>query len=366
MILRIRRLFNSIRLLLRRTVLRLSNQDEPVILLDLKYVEHIRPIRWLLVHFEVSGHKVYFLGRFNRMTLRVGENVVWHRNLRIIWSTRQTHNHTIVLTDQPEKYIANDQRRLVDVRYDYSPLVLSRADELATPFTMHTQTYVQYGDHRNLNQYREQSRAMSILFAGDASSGYDNELIETTCGLLGRHRIITHVQNHEDVLHVNDAAGYEELMGRAHPKKIVLIQRYRIDQQYWMTTVACSDFFLAPPGVTFPLSHNLVEAMAVGTIPITNYPHWFSPALVDGETCIAFDTLNGLNIKLKSALDMDEDRIARMRQAVIAYYEEHLRSEPFVTRLLKHPANPMILHIVDESPNAIRRAMQPPAATGRI
>ena len=38
-----------------------------------------------------------------------------------------------------------------------------------------------------------------------------------------------------------------------------------------------------------PMCHNIIESMAVGVIPITNYPEWFDPDLEHMKNCIVFD-----------------------------------------------------------------------------
>jgi hypothetical protein len=79
-----------------------------------------------------------------------------------------------------------------------------------------------------------------------------------------------------------------------------------------------------------PMCHNLVEAMAVGTIPITNYPEWFDPDLRHMENCIVFDDRDDLIDKLHYALNITPDQLEFLRNNVISYYERHLKQQNFI------------------------------------
>jgi hypothetical protein len=107
----------------------------------------------------------------------------------------------------------------------------------------------------------------------------------------------------------------------------------RIDETRWLQTLATSDFFLCPPGFVMPMCHNTVEAMAVGAIPIINYPEWFDPNLEHLKNCIAFDDKSDLLDKLNEVLRMDGEEVARMRQHVIDYHDSYLAQESFVRKI---------------------------------
>jgi len=94
------------------------------------------------------------------------------------------------------------------------------------------------------------------------------------------------------------------------------------------------DFFLSPPGCCMPLSHNMIEGMAAGCIPIINCPDFFDPPLVDGKTCLAFETLQDLAIVLQRALEMNEDSRKVMRHHVRKYYLDHLVPESWFEGVL--------------------------------
>ena len=88
--------------------------------------------------------------------------------------------------------------------------------------------------------------------------------------------------------------------------------------------MAEADFFVCPPGCGMPHSHNIVEAMSVGTIPITNYASYMTPPLQHGRHCLAFDTIDEFKAILRNLPQMAQPEIRAMRQAVGDYYRRYL------------------------------------------
>jgi len=113
------------------------------------------------------------------------------------------------------------------------------------------------------------------------------------------------------------------------------------------------DFFLSPPGWCMPVSHNLIEAMMSGAIPILNHPESLEPPLRHGLDCLVFTDLEGLKEQVRTALAMSQDQIQRMRAAVLAYVHEHLKPGVWWGRcLLQRP--PVVLINNEEISVALR------------
>jgi hypothetical protein len=138
---------------------------------------------------------------------------------------------------------------------------------------------------------------------------------------------------------VHDTPALDALKQTGYSRKCVITASsdVRIEFADWLGTLAQADFFLSPPGIVMPMCHNIVEAMAVGTIPITNYPEWMDPHLEPMKNCLAFDDGDDLIATLRRALAMSPEEIARMKANVIEYYERYLRPQTFVERVLASP-----------------------------
>ena len=108
----------------------------------------------------------------------------------------------------------------------------------------------------------------------------------------------------------------------------------RIPMDQWMKTIGNSSFFLAFPGVDMPLSHNLIEALSVGTIPILQYNQHLTPALKDGLNCLTYSDEQSLIDTIKTACTLPTERIQKMSEAVTAYYKKNLKLGSFTNALL--------------------------------
>jgi glycosyltransferase involved in cell wall biosynthesis len=173
---------------------------------------------------------------------------------------------------------------------------------------------------------------MRIFFSGD-SKGYTRSRVRYPHPKLPRQAILLTALERlgDDALRLRDPALLKAPDGAyLHQCVIADPDGVWIDAKDWLATLAQADFFLSPPGIVMPMCHNIVEAMAVGTIPITNYPEWFVPPLQDGHNCIVFDGHDDLIAKLRLAMNLSASDIARMKQHAIDYYEQHLRPEHFV------------------------------------
>ena len=117
----------------------------------------------------------------------------------------------------------------------------------------------------------------------------------------------------------------------------------------YIDAMAQSDFFICPPGWFMPHSHNLIEAMSVGTIPITNYHTYMRPSLTPDENCLAFSTLKELENVVNRAQRMAAKEIQRLREGVISYYDEHVDPMSFGLKLIEHSSSISELVVNDES-----------------
>jgi hypothetical protein len=113
--------------------------------------------------------------------------------------------------------------------------------------------------------------------------------------------------------------------------------------------------FLAPPGFQMPQCHNIIEAMAVGCIPLTNYADWFSPPLTDGENCFRFHDRKDLQERIASILATDQAALNAMRRRVIDYYDRHLAPKSFLERFRAQQASEIRLYVNTDSEAILKR-----------
>lgn len=198
----------------------------------------------------------------------------------------------------------------------------SDPEGFAFPYSMHPLIY-----HRGLvdriTSLRAKKRESRIFFYSANLDSYRNPEMEVLFGKLNRESVAEVVSRF---------AG--DLSSEEMPTTLRLTEDERIPFEDWLPTLAGSSFFVAAPGVIMPYSHNLLEAMAVGTIPITEYPELFHPPLEDRKNCIRFSGREGLREALDRVCLFQEGKIDALRKRVIEYYDAYLDPESAVSRLL--------------------------------
>ena len=102
------------------------------------------------------------------------------------------------------------------------------------------------------------------------------------------------------------------------------VVKHPLSPVQYLAAIASADFFICPPGWVMPHSHNLVEAMSVGTIPITNYSDYIVPALVNNVNSLQFHDEESLCEAIDAALSMPVRRVREMREQALLYYDEVL------------------------------------------
>ncbi len=102
------------------------------------------------------------------------------------------------------------------------------------------------------------------------------------------------------------------------------VSKHKLSMDSYLDAMSRSDFFICPPGLLVPHSHNIAEAMSVGTIPITNYHDYMRPKLTGGQDCLSFNSLEELDEAVDRALAMTSEEVERLRKNVISYYKKYM------------------------------------------
>jgi hypothetical protein len=211
----------------------------------------------------------------------------------------------------------------------------------------------------NLDIYRKLTRTTGIYFSGNTDPKiYDNNNITLRFGILTRKKIISTILNNIDTLDnilcsFNDN-GKKNLIDNkiainawewsiSHSKNL----NNRIDSFKWLEKLASCNFFICCPGIIIPFSHNAIEAMSVGTIPILQYSDLFDPPLINGINCISFNNDNLLEVLIET-IKLDGEKIQSMRNEVIKYYDQYLTSTSNVIIFDHAKKNKNEVYFIDE------------------
>lgn len=238
------------------------------------------------------------------------------------------------------------------VTYDYAPGLETGEDDFVVPYGMHPQLVLSTGYERIRRlsaSLRDRPRTIGLLFAGSLNPAlYDKPALHRgRYGKLDRCRIVSRLV--ADVPRHRPTASAALAEGPARLPVIVDSATCKVPRSEWLATIASADFFLCPPGGIMPMCHNIVEAMSVGTIPVTNYPEWFFPPLEPDRECLAFESHEDLVRLVERIAAMPPARVEAMRAACIAYYDRHLDHVTVAGRVRAHRADRIRLHVLDET-----------------
>jgi hypothetical protein len=228
--------------------------------------------------------------------------------------------------DRPlAKADARRWRRRLRIASDLFSAYRLRAPIIA-PYGMYP-AHLQSATPEVLRSLRTQPRRMRVFFAGD-SKGYVRNRVRYPAPKLPRYEVLQALRAgiSDRLIEVAGVDDIDRLTVNGFVDGFVLSDSGSgIPQHRWLPTVANADFFLCPPGIVMPMCHNVIEAMAVGTIPVISYPEWFYPKLEHGRNCVAFDTRQSLVERMQKVLELSDDDIRALRANVIRYYDQYLR-----------------------------------------
>lgn len=228
-------------------------------------------------------------------------------------------------------------RKKIELVYGYRYIGTQESNAYYLPFPLHPKFYVNLLHNENLLPLRDQSRGMGVFFAGNSDERLYNRdvLQEYFRGTVSRHNALRHIKAcFGDAgsleLVTEPSRLYDLMVGEG--SKIVLSEA-RTPGEHWLKILGRANFFLCLPGVRMPWSHNAVEAMSVGTIPVIQYGALFVPPLEHLETAVCYSTQEELVEVVNEILSLPDSEIARMKANVIRYYETHLAPTQVVGKL---------------------------------
>lgn len=189
------------------------------------------------------------------------------------------------------------------------------------PYFAHPAFYTQ-SLYRQLSSLRSGERRVRIFFAGTINSEVYTRSFRFP------------IMSRADVFSTIFARFSSQIGSLAdHTKRIVISQtnegadslvKHPLSPYQYLAAIASADFFICPPGWVMPHSHNLVEAMSVGTIPITNYNEYIVPKLENHVNSLQFHDAESLCLAIDTALNMPVRQVREMREQALVYYDEIL------------------------------------------
>jgi hypothetical protein len=289
----------------------------------------------IIFSFHEAGYSVFIADRLKFIGHSFAAAKFIYSLSNVFIRTKPPESCALIITDS--KRCFDQSERFLKRIYLRAAAHASALNEVFLPYPMHPNAYhKRYFEQ--LPQLRSKDREVRVLFSGNTEPGaYTNPIIATKYKKLNRveviHTLIT--QMPPDHVIVISEVSNKEGIPKPYFGGVVLYNwqwsavtstglDIRVPNDQWLQFLASGDFFLCCPGIVIPQSHNAIEAMAVGTIPILQYPELFHPALQDGLNCITYTTKEDLVLKINSCLAKTKAEIESLRNEVIHYYERYL------------------------------------------
>lgn len=311
-----------------------------------------------LAMLRLSGYRAIICARPNRDTLAlIRGSIHLFDHMRLVWRERAACRTAVRFVDSPDTSEDHLYAKNMHLVFQYRPHLPTSPTETFLPFTMALPQYFHHREHERLGFHRAKRRRIRAAFSGNFNpTHYDMRFLKGKFNLLSRLQIIEHLREQKRVREIGSLAELDALLAGDYLDEMILIssQTFRIPADRWLSFLSQVDFFLCPPGILYPPSYNLIETIAVGTIPWTNYPEWVLPGLTHLENCIAFETLEDIDRTLDLIVGMDAAEVAGMRGRVAAFYDEHLELTRKMQQLIESPASSLTLHTIPESRPLLR------------
>jgi hypothetical protein len=283
------------------------------------------------VHVRATPGVLIGLGlcKFTRMMLAIPDvqfTVCWQRD------------HALFVTDDERRASSGKGLRRM---LKFGTLLTTeepRRYDMLFPYMMHPLYYHQ-GMHEGVAALRLKERRMRLVFSGNSAPSYENEELRVRFGKLSRPEVLQTAKEALSESQIRWVTTDEELSsvqveGSSGFVHVENRNGFRVPKDKWLTFLAAAEFFLACPGLVMPLAHNLIEAMSVGSIPVTESPEFFDPPLQHGVNCVAFSGADDLAQKVRWVVETaSAGDVAAIREGAVRYYEKFLTPASFGRRL---------------------------------
>lgn len=209
------------------------------------------------------------------------------------------------------------------------------------PMSCYPWFYKRYARFKN---YRvNELRKHSIFMSGNIDDQYydqisKNKLFET---IPSRLKTADYLRKTSFFYPLRTAEELDVFLNGNVDKKVIIIDSskdFRIPLDNLAYTLNQFSFYLALPGIIIPQSHNLMEAMLCGCIPVIyrDYANLLDPPLEPFKNAIIFSSLKELEDLVEKVFQMKAMDIQRMRSNVEAYYQSYLTPSAVVKKVIQN------------------------------
>jgi len=317
-----------------RTATRYSTSDGKlyaVVNFDLDFMvnDRGRYIYSLCKYLEYAGFNLILKTDYNYIKFHVRfKKLLLQQNYRFVRKCNTPINSIALIAP-------NRRDKLIKITYgDHA--TKEQYDCLA-PYPLHPD-HLKAPTPSYITSFRTAERTMRIFFSGGASeTNYGKASLEKKYNIISRYNVLKHLKEHFSSSHqlrvIRDKSELYAFITAQSLENSIIISHARSDPREWLQILSKAFFFIAPPGQHMPWCHNAIEAMAVGTIPITQYANFFDPPLQHNKNCLCYTNYKDLDEVIETALHMEPEEVELMKQNVMQYFDRYLSVESITKRI---------------------------------
>lgn len=311
------------------------NLGEKVLWVDFKNPNLYHRFFYLLLKFyKAAGYQIIYPMSFSKFrNLRNGDPylafIVKEKNLLTIKNIAPKSNFIRI----------SDEQFSADYFRNYFLENNAEKNAFHIPMSFHPLMYHQ--DLWNAKSAPGKNRIHSLFCYGNFDEKAYLEIERTGFGLMNRHTLHEFFQRQSDFILIKDKKHLTQIIAEQPVGKYVFAEKYvyPLPMAEVQNTLSGFRFFLCCPGVVMPLCHNVIEAMAVGTIPVIQqeYAQVMYPNLEHGKNAVIFQNIEDLKDILENRLfKISENDLNRMSDNVFQYYSDFLSPESVTENLNRH------------------------------
>ena len=226
----------------------------------------------------------------------------------------------------------------------------NQENNLFLPYYLYPRIYNKY--YNKLDKFKNRNKQIRIFFSGSSNKevyGRFNWINSNGDKFLNRVEIIDFILNEfkEKVYLLNSYDQLNDLFASNKPivlslnDKLIKKTKTNLTNQEHLNLISMSNFFITAPGADMPLCHHLIECIKMKSIPITSYNEFLVPGLNENDH-ISFNNFDELNLAIKTALSMDQDKIVKIQNNLDIFYKNNLSPEAFFRKFENRKTNNII------------------------
>lgn len=180
----------------------------------------------------------------------------------------------------------------------------------------------------------------SIFMAGNIDPNYYNRIEDSNFfNQPSRWRVVQFLKKQPYYEPIENFQALKNAIENNINNKLIIIEtnaNFRIPYDELLIILSSFRFYLALPGVVIPQSHNLIEAMSCGCIPVIHaeYAALMNPPLTNAYNAFVFTDLDFLDSMISKILKESEEVLNQMSKNVINYYSSYLTPKSVVESIL--------------------------------